>query len=99
MQELINKKHSAYINSENYQENPKKFWKLANIRNNKTSSFPDKMQDGESDVTTPMDKVNAFNKFFFSSFNQGDYILPHTVQFQNNNLSYLQLTVNDVHFI
>ena len=37
----INKKHTEYINSALEDYNEKKLWKLVNIRNDKSSSFPD----------------------------------------------------------
>ena len=95
---LITRKHSEFINAalEEYQDNPKKFWKVVNIKNKKSSSFPDRMQLDDVTADTPTEKANTFNCFFFSSFNANSYDLPEIIQFQNDNLSYIQLSDMEV---
>ena len=81
---LIDIKYKEYTKTlgDNIKNNPKRFWSYFRSKT-KTDSIPAKVSYNNSSFTSDFDKAEAFNKFFFSTFNNDDDDLPTSSSIAN----------------
>ena len=74
---LIDVKHKSYVKElcEQVHDNPKRFWSYFRARS-KTNSVPDTVNLNGKQYTTPEEKAEAFNQFFYSTFTPDDGTTP-----------------------
>jgi hypothetical protein len=98
MKNLVNRKYNQYINtiSENIGHTPKKFWNLISSRN-KSKSSPDRILEGNNELTDPREKACAFNTYFASIFSKWeDKDLPPLDTYTDDNLGHVHIDINEV---
>ncbi len=99
LKSLTKSKYLNYINdiSTSLFNNSKRFWGV--IKNKTKSRFiPETMFYNNQQGSTPLDKANLLNNFFFSNFTprESGSTLPVINEFQNPELSNIHLTVAEV---
>ena len=81
LKNLITQKHNAFIkeSTQSIANNPKRFWSIFRAKTGSPTIPPVVEHNGKA-YSTPEEKTNAFNEFFYSVFNQskidGDNELP-----------------------
>jgi hypothetical protein len=97
MKNLTNRKYNEYIStvSDNIGNTPKKFWNLLSSRS-KSRRSPDRINDGNREITDPVDKACAFNKYFASIFSTWNKEYPPLETYTDDNLGSIRIDVNQV---
>jgi hypothetical protein len=77
LQTLVHNKFNQYVadSTEEMGRNPKKFWALVNSRTG-DRGYPQVMKHTDLEVTTDLEKAEAFNTFFGSVFTENDPNAP-----------------------
>jgi hypothetical protein len=99
LKRLVNKKHKEYLDEcfDDIDNNPKKFWRVVNCKNN-SKCIPENVFLGNECTSDPEMKVKLFNEYFQAQFNKNNYDPPSDCRaFVNNNLGNIVLVENDVY--
>jgi hypothetical protein len=98
MKKMVREKHNTFLEHclDNIDVNPKKFWSLVSTKN-KTKSIPDEINFNGTTASSPQHKAELFNQYFSSQFNNSLYDVPDVLEFVNDNLSSIVLSVDDVY--
>ena len=99
LKSLTKSKYLNYIKeiSTSLFTNSKRFWGVIKSKT-KSRFIPDTIFYNNKQGTTPVDKANLLNQFFFSNFTsrESGTTVPVINEFQNPELSKIQLTVAEV---
>lgn len=97
MKRLVKQKHNKFINSvcNNISSNPKMFWNYVRTKFN-SRTIPKTLTFNGETSNDNRSKANMFNSFFESVFNNTVYDKPEINSYQNDNLSWLTITPDQV---